>query len=666
VHGQAQVSYRDSLGHVLQQQRKQPTFQPTDSLYLNTLVQYAKEYRYYNLDSLKTLSEQVMHISEKYNIPFAKANAHSLLGSYHSDKGNQNRALNHYHTILTLCREHDFKDLELKTLGDLGFEYEAKGNYAKALGTYLDALELATEYGNKDMQSILNEYIANLYISQKDFDQAMYFYEKVKKLNEEIGDEIFIAETMSNMASAYADMGELEYAMFHANAAIKTFEEKRILDWLAYAYEIKGKVYLKQMNYKWAMYWYKQSEHIHKELQDERGELDLLNGMAKATFHQDKDSISEQYALKAYDISKKLGILSSTMASTETLYELHKKRGHFETALGYHEIFKAMADTLIKKESENNLLLLKAKVAYDQQKETLIEDNQKALAKQKAYVYASLFVLLVFIIVTFLIKRNEKIQKSLNKALMTKTEDLEKSQAYLKEVNRTKVRLFSIIGHDLRGPIGAVQGLLQLVKDGEVSNEELLQFIPKLRRDMNSISFTLNNLLSWGNSQMNGSNTKAVAFDLKLVVQENIGLLAEIAGSKGIEVKNELQDNTMIWSDTDQIDIVVRNLISNAIKFTPQNGEIIITGQEKSAVWEICVRDTGIGMDEQTLKRIFTEDTHTTYGTNDEKGTGLGLSLCKEMVEKNNGSIWANSTLKVGSTFYFTLPKVKKEYKKSA
>ena len=222
---------------------------------------------------------------------------------------------------------------------------------------------------------------------------------------------------------------------------------------------------------------------------------------------------------------------------------------------------------------------------------------------------------------------------------MAKTEDLEESQAYLKEVNRTKVRLFSIIGHDLRGPIGAVQGLLQLVKDGDVSGEELLKFVPKLRRDINSISFTLNNLLSWGNSQMNGSITKAVGFDLKTVVRENIGLLAETAASKGIVINNELTDNTMLWSDSDQIDIVVRNLISNAIKFTPQNGKVSITGREKNTVWEICIKDTGIGMDQQTLDKIFTEGTLTTYGTNDEKGTGLGLSLCKEMVESDLQSL---------------------------
>jgi signal transduction histidine kinase len=233
-------------------------------------------------------------------------------------------------------------------------------------------------------------------------------------------------------------------------------------------------------------------------------------------------------------------------------------------------------------------------------------------------------------------------------------------------VNSTKVRLFSIIGHDLRGPIGAVQSLLQLLKEGDVSNEEFLDFIPKLRKDINSISFTLNNLLSWGNSQMNGASTKAVAFDLKIVVNENIKLLAEVARSKGITINNEVQDNTMLWSDSDQIDIVVRNLISNAIKFTPQNGKVTITALEKSAAWEVCVQDTGIGMDQHALSKIFTEDNHTTYGTNDEKGTGLGLSLCKEMVEKNKGSIWANSTLRIGSSFYFTLPKYKKEYKKTA
>ena len=234
-------------------------------------------------------------------------------------------------------------------------------------------------------------------------------------------------------------------------------------------------------------------------------------------------------------------------------------------------------------------------------------------------------------------------------------------------INETKDKLFSIIAHDLRGPIGAFQGLLKLFKDGDIGQKEFLGFIPKLGADLDHISFTLNNLLSWGQSQMNGSVTKPSMISLDCLVSDNINLLSEIAAGKFIKIVSHLPENTIAWSDGDQIDIVIRNLISNALKFTPENGMITISAKERNNHWELSIRDTGVGMNKDTQDKIFSENSNiTTYGTNNEKGTGLGLSLCKEMVEKNNGTIWAESVLRKGSSFFFTLPKEKKEYKKAS
>ena len=121
-----------------------------------------------------------------------------------------------------------------------------------------------------------------------------------------------------------------------------------------------------------------------------------------------------------------------------------------------------------------------------------------------------------------------------------------------------------------------------------------------------------------------------------------------------------------MYSDSNQIDIVVRNLISNALKFTPDNGVITIRAKEGKDNWEISIQDTGVGMDKETLEKLFSKSSNvSTYGTNNEKGTGLGLALCKEMIEKNKGHIWVESKLRLGSCFYFTLPKAKKSYSKA-
>lgn len=642
-------------------------FQKTDTLYINTILEIAANQRYYNLDSLYLMATQGLTLSEKANYIKGQSVAYAHLGNFYSDKGKHDEAILNFKGALELARESELRPQILSAINNLGGEYAYKGNYAMALKEYLLGIELAESYTNKKQLSILNENIANLYISQKDFDQGMLFYNKVKKINQEIGNPVFMAETMSNMASAYADMGALDLAMYTINNSITVFEKERILDWLAFAYETKGKVYLKQEKFDWAMYWYKQSKLIHNQLDDERAEIALLYGMAEANLGARNDSISELYALKAMEISTKLESMSTTRDVAKILYALNKNKGDHQSALWYHERYQSLSDTLSRKENQQSLTLFKTKTEYDKQKEELVLQNEKALATQKTYVYATLFCLIIFLCITFLVRRNERIQKKLNKKLISKQLDLEKSEQHLKEVNKTKDKLFSIIGHDLRGPIGAFQGLIKLFHDGDVTKEEFLDFVPKLKTDMDNISFTLNNLLSWGQTQMNGSVTAPGATSLEHIVQENIDLLSEIALNKSIKLLNRIETNTVTYSDSNQIDIVIRNLLSNALKFTPEHGTVTIAAIEKMKCWEVCVRDTGIGMNEETLGKIFnTDTTHTTYGTNDEKGTGLGLSLCKEMVEKNEGIIWVDSAVNCGSSFYFTIPKGKKIFKKSA
>jgi signal transduction histidine kinase len=150
-------------------------------------------------------------------------------------------------------------------------------------------------------------------------------------------------------------------------------------------------------------------------------------------------------------------------------------------------------------------------------------------------------------------------------------------------------------------------------------------------------------------------------------VENNIGLLSEMAYTKMITMDNLIVHKAMIWSDENQMDIVIRNLLSNALKFTPNNGHITIGYVDRDEYLEVYVKDTGIGIAESVQEKILSKNTTiTTYGTNNEKGTGLGLSLCIEMVVKNGGRLWLKSELNEGTTFYFTVPKGRKQFKKSA
>ena len=664
---QAQGNSRDSLERRITQIKKSQNFNPKDTVYIDLLNSLGNELRFFKSDSLFLLSQEAMNFSKE--VDYANGQSRALLGLayYYSDKGDSEKAIKNYEKALEIATELGDKKLMLTLQNDLGGEHGYNGDYAKALELFLEGIQMAEVLNDKQVLSIMNENIANLYVSQKDYEQALDFLKKVKKINAEIGNEIFMAETTGNIASVYADMGELEYAMFHINSSIAVFERHEILDWLAFAYEIKGKTYLKQEKFKWALHWYHQSEMLHKNLEDNRGEIDLLNGMAEAYLGLQKDSISNQYALKAYDISNSIKFKEGLQKCAKTLYKINKNEGNYAKALEYHETYQKISDTLSRNENQKSLTMLKTKVEYDRQREAWQVESQKAKAEQKYYVYAALIILLVFLTVTILVRRSEKIQRNLNTELNVKQTDLEKREGELRETNATKDKLFSIIGHDLRGPIGAFQGLLKLFRDGEMTQKEFLTFIPKLRNDIDNISFTLNNLLSWGQSQMNGLITKPSTISVDALVDGNIKLLSEIAQNKSIQLISRLPENTMAWSDGDQIDIVIRNLMSNALKFTPEHGIVTVEAIEKNNYWEVAVRDTGIGIDEETKKKIFEENSAvTTYGTNNEKGTGLGLSLCKEMIEKNDGTIWVESIPGKGTSFFFTLTKALEPYKKAS
>ncbi len=664
----AQSSKRDSLAYKLQRLESTNRFNPKDTTHINLLVRLAFSYRYLDADSLYSVAERVLEYSNDIGYTYGKIKGLDALGNYYYSKGDRKKSMPLFKEALQLAKEIGDIACEVSIINTLAQNYSFEGNYADALNWNLKGIDLARQIDNQQMLSILNENIAGLYADQKDFKNALMFYDTVQKINRKLGNEVIDAETQSNMASLYKDAKDFKNAMFNINRSINTFEENKIYDWLAYAYEVKGDIYLDQEKFKWALYWYDQSNMLFKhQIEDDRIKIQLLNGMAKVYFGLENDSLSLEYAEKGLALSKKIKSLQGQIDCSETLYKVHKKNGDDSEALAYLETFKTLSDSLFKDKNKQSLSLLETKLHYEQEKQELIEANQEALAKQRNYIYFSVIILLILSIITFVIRRSENIQKKLNKELKVKSQAVIQREAQLHEINKTNTKLFSIIGHDLRGPIGGLQGILKMFTDGEITTKELVSFIPKLKTDVENISFTLNNLLSWGMNQLNGVVTKPKRVSLSYIVVNNIQLLSEIAKSKSLKIINQLPDNPRIWADNNQIDIVIRNLLSNAIKFTPENGLITIDAEEKSGMWQISVRDTGIGMTAEMQRTIFKDSSNvTTYGTNNEKGTGLGLSLCREMVLKNKGEIWVESIPRKGTTFFFTVPKAQSRYQKAS
>lgn len=241
---------------------------------------------------------------------------------------------------------------------------------------------------------------------------------------------------------------------------------------------------------------------------------------------------------------------------------------------------------------------------------------------------------------------------------------LELSDSYkeIKALNYQKDKMFSIIAHDLRGPIGNFRSMLEvLITNQETLNREYINdVLEDIKETAGSTFSLLENLLLWARSQMQDIDYELDVFDMNDVIVENLMLLNESAKNKSIELINDLQHGIHVYADRNMTSTVIRNLISNAIKFTHTNGKIIISSGQNitdKKMASFSVSDNGIGISEQSLKEIFAKKTGPIEsGTNNEKGSGLGLMLCKEFIEQQGGTITVESKKGKGSIFTFTLP----------
>ncbi|HLT52096.1 MAG TPA: tetratricopeptide repeat-containing sensor histidine kinase [Arenibacter sp.] len=636
--------------------------------YINLLNELGSKLRFYNLDSLLLLSKEALLLSKAINYDQGISESLLGIGDYYSDKGKSLEAVNHYEEALSSITPSVLPSLKLRILNQLASELSFQSNYPKALELYLTGIELSILADRQDVVSVIMENIGSIYYAIKDYDQALEFYKKGLKISMDNGDEIRIAETFSNMASTYTEMGDIQIAQEQIDKSIETFEKYDIKEWLAYSYEIKGKTFRSEKKYDSAIIWYKKGELLHTELDDKRGEIFLLDGMANTYLGLEDMEMAEKYISDAMVMAHRINSIEGIQLCTKTLYALNKHNNNHQAALSYHEQYVRLSDSLAREENKKALTLLKTQNTFERQKQGLIDQNNKALAKQRNYIYISVAFIIIIGIVAFIVSRGKNIQKNLNTELKKKKENLEHREAELQASNDTKNKLFSIIAHDLRGPIGALESLLKLLNTGDMDSSEFMGFVPKLKNDVNNISFTLNNLLSWGQSQLKGMNTIPAKTALANLVEDNINLLNELAEAKSIKIESSISDKIYIRADVNQLHIVLRNLLSNAIKFTPNNGRIVIGAHEKEEDFvEVYIRDTGHGIPFDIQKKIFQDDSnYTTYGTNNEKGTGLGLSLCKEMVDNNGGKIWVQSEIGQGTTFFFTVPKAKRETRKSA
>jgi two-component system sensor histidine kinase/response regulator len=254
------------------------------------------------------------------------------------------------------------------------------------------------------------------------------------------------------------------------------------------------------------------------------------------------------------------------------------------------------------------------------------------------------FALMIFFLLSYL-------RSSYNR----EKELTEQKAAELYISNQTKNKLLSILAHDLRSPLSSIQNYLEVLSEYDIDESEKKNIQADLLKETKNTQQMLSNLLSWGKSQMGGVVVNLSEINLKETLMPGLLSQQSMAIEKGIELENDVSDLIFVLADSDMLQLIIRNLINNAIKFTPEKGKISISAKPEGDSCIIAIDDNGNGIPYQMQADLFSLKAKSTYGTRREKGIGLGLAMCKEYTEIQNGKIWFKSEPGIGTTFYISL-----------
>lgn len=360
-----------------------------------------------------------------------------------------------------------------------------------------------------------------------------------------------------------------------------------------------------------------------------------------------------------FDISRSYQILSQTYA----------KAGDYKNAFKYLELEKIYSDSLFNeaKEKEINRLNLEQKNEENTKLQKLIDQNKRQIRINELIIKIVAGLAVFLLILTILAFRYYRQKSKLNKILSEKSGEMEiqnelirNQNVQLEHLNRTKDQLFSIIGHDLRGPFGNMLQLMDLMRDGSISEEEMKGFLDDFYENLSDMSYMVDNLIVWAGSQQRGIKSRPVNMVLYDEVNNLLKVFTNQIRDKKIKLIHSAVDASNILADQNHVLIIIRNLIANAVKFTPSGGSISIFYSIKADKLAIHIKDSGIGMSSEKLGRLFIDAGReiSTYGTNNEKGIGIGLMLVKQFADENGIEIEVYSEEQRGTEFILKFKRV--------
>lgn len=653
---QAQHASLDSLENVLKQTNQ-------DSTKINVLLSLSSQYRYVDFSKSKEYAEQALKLAIAKNLYMKQIKANQILGSLYSLAGDYTSALKYNNHALQLSMASSDSSFIAFNYNAVANDYYDLGEYDEAYFYFTASYRIAHNLKDSLFMATSLHNVGRVFKALGQYDRALDHLHLSKKVSEEIKDYVGIAHAYDEIGDVLLRKGEYDSAL--NTLMISLAKTKQLKEFILEPKTLTkiATVFLYKGDYDKALMYYDSTNAFHKKTGNSFGIAEVELGRGLVYLKQKKYDAAQKLIGTSAAIAQKINARLLEIQCYNQLSSLWEMKGDFKRSLEYFKRYKLLEDSLFSQETQEKLLRDQVRFeteSKDSQIAALSQQQkaQKGEIKKQEFVRNILVVVMALsVILLVTVYRSGQRRRQINMLLLQHQEDMEKRSEELERLNQVKDKFFSIISHDLRSPINALAGMLNLMDKGAVSAEDMPKHIRELKDRFNHTRTLLNNLLDWTLLQMDKLNLQAAKIDLHKIVDENIELLSSLQ-EKQIQLNNTIPENFFAFADSNTVNLVIRNLMTNAMKFTNEGGEVKINGEDKGNELLVSVKDNGIGIQPEVLAILFDKTApYTTRGTANEKGTGLGLILCKEFVEKNGGKIWVESGKGTGSTFYFTLPK---------
>lgn len=636
-----------------------------DSIIANANNAMSISYYYSSrIDSAIYFGERAIELYRKLKDSSRMASMETNLGVFYARTDNLSKALEKYYNALKIKRR--FKDsvgigLALNNISSIYYDFD---EFEKAIETFKEVLGYyksfpidnrhATVYRNlgksyfrlaaqqikygdstKSIELDKNLAIEREYINIDNLSEKGKKYLKISEDNlmksldifTKTNDEISIAKVKTDLAYIEISFGNLEKALGFLSESEDIFKKYEVILELSDAYNYFGYIYY------------------------------LKGDFTKSKYYLEKSIEYAKVNNQSEIIVNSVGILSQVYFETKD----------YKNASLTQKLYIDLKDSLMNVSNRKEIEKIKTKYGLEQKESELnfMKENEKVL-RQRMYLLFAL-ILLLFLLIVGLYSRfsfKNKVNKELsqiNKTLKQLNLDLMNSENELKEVNAAKDKLFSIIAHDLRNPLGAFRNVTEVLnKDFETLDaDEMKEYIEAMNESASSLYMLLENLLTWSATQRGKISFHPSSENISQIVNLTLSPIIPVASSKNIDIINECDINISGILDKNLTSTIIRNLVSNAVKFSNAESKIVVYTKDVSDnQYQICVQDFGVGMSEEIKNTLFKIDkTQSHEGTSGEKGTGLGLIICKEFAEMQGGKIWVETEIGKGSTFCFTVNK---------